>query len=178
MKKLSRRPGERVNRNVSGDNYRDGVENWTVDVLRRCKNYMIQIVLLTLAVTQFPENIFDHYERAIDHDAKIDRADRQQVGRNIVCVQKNEREQKSERNCHRNDESRADADQETNQNDENQNHASKQIRLDSIGGEFYEVAAVVKRPHLDVRRQDVLVDLFGFFFDALQHGLRLFTAAH
>ena len=100
------------------------------------------------------------------------------IGRHVVRVQENKCEEQRQRNRQRDDKSRAQADQEENQHDQHQHHAAQQVRFDGVGGEPHQVAAIVERPHLDIGRQDALVDFFGLLLDALQHGLRLLAAPH
>jgi hypothetical protein len=42
-------------------------------------------------------NVLDHHHRAVDEDAEVDRADRQQIRRNAAQVETDEREQQRER---------------------------------------------------------------------------------
>ena len=64
-----------------------------------------------MARRQLAEDVLHHDDRAVDDHAEVDRADRQQVGRNVRPVEADEREQQRERNRHRDDERRADAEQ-------------------------------------------------------------------
>ena len=52
------------------------------------------------------------------------------------------------------------------------------MRFDRVRGQPHQIAAIVERHHFDVRRQDAVVQLFGFCFDALEHVLRLLAGEH
>jgi hypothetical protein len=70
------------------------------------------------------------------------------------------------------------AHQERHQHDQHQRHAHHQVVFHRVDGQLHQVAAVVVRAHLHVRRQQVLVQLLRFGFHALQHILRLLAAPH
>ncbi len=84
----------------------------------------------------------------------------------------------SQRNGERDDHRGANAYQETHQDNEDESHAQQHVVLDRVDGQLHQVAAVVVRPHLDVRGQNVFIELLGFLFDAFQDVLRLLAASH
>src|ERR1700719_4849021 len=177
MKELAGRPAKSVDGDVTGDDHGDGIKNRTVHVFRCGEDHFVQVVCLAFTLAELAENVFDHYKRAIDDDPEIDGADGEQIRSDIMRVQKNKGEEQRQRNRHRHNEGCAETDEEENQHDQDEHHAAKQVCFYSVGGEPHEVAAVVKRTHLDIGRQDMLVDFLGFWFHALQHGLRLLAAA-
>src|SRR5262249_17355516 len=73
---------------------------------------------------------------------------------------------------------RPNADQEKDQHNEHQNHPAEQIVFYGAGGQFHQVATVVKRTDFYVPGQDHLIQLFGLVLDPFQHVLRLLAAAH
>ena len=91
-------------------------------------------------------------------------------------MQKNKGEEQRERNGQRDNDRCAHAHQEENQHDEHQDHPQEQIVFHGVDGQAHQVAAIVVRHDFHVRRQDVLVQLFGFGLDAFQNILRLFAA--
>ena len=93
-------------------------------------------------------------------------------------VQKDERKKQRERNRQRHNQRSPNADQKKNQHDENQHHPAQQVGLHGVRREPHQIAAIVERTHLDIRRQNPLVDFLRFRLDALQHGLGLLAAAH
>src|ERR1700733_507448 len=178
MEKFSGRSGEGVDRNVTGNDHRDGIENGTVHVLGSREDHFLQIILLAFAQTQFAVNVFNHDQRAVDDDSEVDCADGEQICNHTVGVQKNEGEKQRERNRQRYDHCGTKAYQEKNQHDQDQSHAQQQIVFDRADGEAYQVAAVVERSNFYIRRKNMLVQFFGFFFHAFQDVLRLVAAEH
>ena len=108
----------------------------------------------------------------------IDGAYGEKVGGHIVGVKEDEGKEQGERDREGDDDSGADAGEEENEDDENEYHAAEEIGLDRVGGEADEVAAVVEGADFDIRGKNVVVELPGFLFDALEDRLGLFTAAH
>ncbi len=72
----------------------------------------------------------------------------------------------------------AEADQEENQHDQDQYHATQQVAFDGVSREIYEFTAVVIRTNLDVGRQNLLIQFLGFGLHALEDVLRLLSAEH
>src|SRR6202011_891324 len=178
MKELAGRPAKSVDGDVTGDDHGDGIKNRTVHVFRCGEDHFVQVVCLAFTLAELAENVFCHYKRAIDDDPEIDGADGEQIRSDIMRVQKNKGEEQRQRNRHRHNEGCAETDEEENQHDQDEHHAAKQVCFYSVGGEPHEVAAVVKRAHLDIGGQDALVAFFGCCLYTLEHGLRLFAAAH
>ena len=50
--------------------------------------------------------------------------------------------------------------------------------FDGIGGHSHQIAAIVKRADFDVGRQETVIELLGFLFDAGEHVLGLLAAKH
>ncbi len=57
-----------------------------LDFVRRRANHLKKCLLAT-AVLGMAQNIFDHHHRAVDHHAKIQRAQREQVCGNVTEIQ-------------------------------------------------------------------------------------------
>src|ERR1700730_17213428 len=178
MKQFPRRPGEGVNRQVPGEDDGHGIKNRPVDVLGGGENDVVQVVLLSRAVGEFAIDVFHHHDGAVDDDSKIDRADRQQIRGHVASVQKDESEKKPQRNGQRDNHGSPEADQESYQDDENQNHPALEIGFHSIRSNPHEIAAIVKRANLDVGRQEAVIQLVRFLFDAGKHVLGLVAAKH
>ncbi len=68
--------------------------------------------------------------------------------------------------------------QEEDQHDQHQRHPEHHVVLDRVDCEPHQVAAVVERVYLDVRRQDAMVQLLGFLLNPGEHILRLLAAQH
>src|SRR5580765_427490 len=93
-------------------------------------------------------------------------------------VEKNESEEQREWDGERSYNGSANTDQKENQNDQDENHAVKQILFHSTGGDTDQIAAVVIRTNPHVARQHGLVDFLGPAFDRFQDVLGLLSAAH
>ena len=91
---------------------------------------------------------------------------------------KNESEQQAERNGERHNDRRAHAHQKENQHDQDQDHAAFEVVLDRVDGELHQVAAVVERMDLHVRRQNAIVEFLGLLFHARQDVLGLLAGQH
>src|ERR1700688_1625711 len=177
MKKFSGGASEGINRQVSGDDHGDRIENRTVHIARGDEDHLIQLVALAAAQTQLAVNVLNHHDGAIDDDAEVDGPNGKQVGGFAGQVKKYEDEQKRERNCQRGDKSRADADQKKDQHDKNKCHSAKQIPFDGIGGNANKIAAVVERAHFYIRGQNAVVQFLCFFLHPGEDILRLFVSA-
>src|SRR6185437_14013722 len=53
-----------------------------------------------------------------------------------------------------------------------------QVVLNRVDGQLHQVAAIVKRTHLYIGRQEAAVQILGLRFHSLQHILGLFAAPH
>ncbi len=72
-------------------------------------------------------DVFHHDHRAIDHHAEIQRAEREQIGRNVSQVEADRGEQERERNGGRDDQRAADIAEKEKQNDRNQDHSFGEV---------------------------------------------------
>src|ERR1700688_943742 len=177
MKQFSGGASQRINRQVSGDDHGDRIENRTVHIARGDEDHLIQLVALAAAQTQLAVNVLNHHDGAINDDAEVDGTNGKQVGGFARQMKKYEREQKRQWNCQCGDESRPDTDQEKNQHDENKRHSAKQVPFDGIGGNANEITAIVERTHFYIRRQDAVVQFLGFLLHPGEDILRLFALA-
>ena len=123
-------------------------------------------------------DVFHHHHRAVDENAEVDRADRQQVRGDVLEVEADERKQQRERNRRGDDQSRADVEQEEHEHDHHQHDPAEEIVFHDARRQRDQVHAVVERVNLHVLRQDVIVQFFGLRFGELEHGLRLLARAH
>ena len=98
---------------------------------------------MAFAQGEFAVDVLDHDHGAVDDDAEIDGADGKQIRGDVVRVKHDEGEEQRERNGEGDDDGGAEADQEENQDDQNQDHAAKQVGFDRVGGEVDELAAIV-----------------------------------
>ena len=141
-------------------------------------DHLVQVVVLTFARAELAEDVLHHHQRSVDKNAEVDGTDGKQVGGDSARMQKDERKEQSQRNGQRNNDRGAQTHQESHQHNQDQGHAEQHVVFDGVDRELNQVAAVVVGTHLDVRRQDVFIELLGLRFHALQHILRLLAAAH
>ena len=76
MEEAAGSAGERVNRQIAGDDDRDGIEDGTVDIARGGQDDVVKTLFLAGSGGQFAKDVFHHDYGAIDDDAEVDRADR------------------------------------------------------------------------------------------------------
>src|SRR6266851_2623595 len=178
MKEFSGWSSERVNRQIAGNDDRDGIKNGAIDVSRGVQQNFVQLIILALAFAKLAINVFHHDDGAVNDDAEVDSADREKIGSFAGKVKKNKSKQQSERDGEGGDDGSTHANQKKDQDNQNQNHSAKQIAFDGVGGDANEIAAVVKRTNLDITGQKSLVNFFRFSLNALEDVLRLLAAAH
>ncbi len=122
-------------------------------------------------------DILHHHHRGIDQDAEIDRPDRQQIGRGVLQIETDEREQQRQRDGRRDDQPGAEIVEEEHQYHDDQQHAAQQIARHRVHRHVDQVAAVVERHDLDVLGQDVIVEFLRLRLDPLEHVLCLLAGA-
>src|SRR5579859_5769493 len=172
------RPAERINRQITGKNNGNRIEDRPVHIFCCRENNFVQLVRPSLPQRQFAVNVFNHHDGAINDDAKINGADGEQICGYIVRVEHDEGKQKRERNGQSHNESGAEADQKEDQHNQNQEHAAKQICFHGVGGQVHQLAAVIIRMNLDVGGQYLAVQFLSLCFHSLEHVLRLFPTQH
>ncbi len=126
----------------------------------------------------FAEDVLHHHHGAVHDDSEIDGSDGEQVRRDVAPVEADERKEQRERDGGRDNQRGAHAEQKKSQDDEHQQHSAQQVAFNRLGGFGDQKMAIVKRHYLDVRRQDVLIDVVGLPIHPLEHSLRLLAHAH
>jgi hypothetical protein len=174
----TRRPRQHVDRQESGDDDRDRVHDRPVHLRRRLHDHLADGEGGAVPPLQGQVDVLHHHDRAVDQDAEVDRADREEVGRDVPEIETDEGDEKRERNRRRDDEPRLDVEQEEDQHRDHQDDPAEQVLLHRARGEMDEVAPVVERPDLHVFREHLLVELAGHRLHALEHRLRLLAGAH
>src|SRR5882762_2610975 len=91
-KKFTGGAGKSVDRKIAGNDDRDGVENWAIDIARSVQQNFVEIVILAMTFTEFAVDVFNHNDGAVNDDAEIDGADREQIGGFAGEVQKDKSE--------------------------------------------------------------------------------------
>ena len=128
---------------------------------------------------EVPENVFDHDDGGVDHQAEIDGAHRQQIGR--FAAQDHQPDGKGQRewNGHSNDDGAAHVAQKGPLQEEDQDDPFHHVMQHGMRRNVNQVAAVVDAldPHAG-RENAAVVDLVHFGFDALDGGHAFGAAAH
>ncbi len=175
---LAGRSGERIDREVPGNDHRHRIEDRAVHILRGPHDHIHQVVAGALPLAQLAEDVLHHHQGSVNQDPEIDGSNGKKVRRHSLGVQKDEREQQGERDGERHDDRRPQAHEEAHQHDEDEDHPHHHVVLDRVDGELDQIAAVVIGANPDIRRQNLVVELASFGLHALQHVLRLLAAAH
>ena len=130
-------------RQIGGDDDGDGVEDRPLDLVRGLANPLMRsVVPLSSRGAQMADDVLDHHHRAVHHHAEIQRAQRKQIGGNLLQVEANRGEQERKRNRQRDDERAAHVAEKQEENDDHQDDALGQVVQDRVGGEVHQVAAV------------------------------------
>ena len=103
------------------------------------------------------EYIFHHDHGAVDEDAKVHGANGKQIGRGVLEIKADKREQEGERNGGGDDQPGAKIVKEEDQYHDNQQHAAQKVALDDLGGQRDQVTTIIKRVHFDILGQDLIV---------------------
>src|SRR5215472_9007330 len=72
MKELSSGTAERVDRQISGDDDGDGIEDGAVNVARGVEQDFGEVVVLSVAFAEFAIDVLHHNDGAVNDDSEID----------------------------------------------------------------------------------------------------------
>ena len=118
---------------------------------------------------QVTHDVFHHDHRRIHNHAKVDRAQRDQVGRHMEVLHVDERHAQCQRNHRRHNGRRTQVAQEHEQDSQYQRNAHHQRVFHRAHGDVEQHLAVVERLDLDVLRQDAVVQLGNLVAHLGQH---------
>ncbi len=135
------------------------------------------MIVAGAALAEYAKDVLDHDHARVDEDPEVDRAQRQEIHRDVARVEQQECGRERQRDRRRDDQSGPHAAQEQHQDQRHQEHAEHQVVLDRVRGERDQIGAVVVRVDLDVARQDVVVEELRHRVHALEHGLRRVAGA-
>src|ERR1043165_1436333 len=121
--------GERIVRNVRGDDDGDRIKNGAIHVTTGVEQHLMKFGILAVAFGKFAINVFDHDDGAVNDDSEVDGTNGEEVGSFAGKVQKNKREKQCQGNGERSDDGGPDPDQEENQNDEKEKQAAEKMAL-------------------------------------------------
>ena len=108
-----------------------------------------------MARRDLAEDVLHHDHRAIDQDAEIHRADGQQIGRGVLQIETDEREQQRQRDGGGDDQSGAKIVKEKYEDHDDQQHAAQQVSLHDLRRQRDQIAAVVEGKNFDILGQDL-----------------------
>ena len=137
--------------------------------------------LLVAARLQFAEpaeDIFDHDDRAVHDDAKIHRAEGNQVGRNAAPRQADERRQQRQGNDDGDNRRRPEVAEKQQQHKRHQNRAGGEIFKDRVQGRADQPGAVIVRNDFDAFGQNGGVQHFNLGLERLEHHGRIVAFVH
>ena len=171
-------PLQREHRNERRDDDRHREERRARHVNRGMNDELKELpAALRLLAMRFVQHVFNQHDRAVDEDAEIDRAHRDQVGRQVNQLQPDERREQSQRDDRRHDQRAPDAPQKQPDDPNHEERAEQQIVVDGAERFAYEIRPVVERADPHALRQDALVQLPDLFVDPVEDHTRVFAAA-
>ena len=129
-------------------------------------------VLVRLALAA-PQDRLRHHDRAIDDDAEVDRAERQEIGRNLRQVHQDEGRHQGERYGEADDQRAARTAEEQYQRDEDEADALHDRLRDPIDGRVNEIGAVDIRHDPNVVGGKSLIEFLDLGVDAVDHPRRV-----
>ena len=114
-------------------------------------------------MAEMAHDVFHHHYRAIHHHSEVERAQREQVGRNAFQLEATRGEEQGERNGERHDDRAAHISEEDQQDDDHQNDAFGEVVQHRFGGVVHQFATIDKRDDFDSRWQNMIVQLVDLF---------------
>ena len=130
------------------------------------------------ALPQPAVDVFDQDHGAVHDDSEIDRAHRDQVGRDLDEIEPREGRQQRGRDDDGDGHGPAPRTQEEPDDPGDQQGAFHEIRPDRMEGPLDEGRAVDEWDDLDARRQDAVVQALHPLADLFEHDRRVFPPAH
>src|SRR5277367_2008493 len=124
------------------------------------------------------DNVLHHHHRAVHHHAKIQRAQREQIGGDPSQVQADGGKQQGKGNRQGNNQSSTYVPQKQKQNNRDQNDAFGKVVQHRMRGKVHQVIAVEEGNNLHSRRQNMLVQFFDFGVNSIQRVIGLSAFAH
>ncbi len=122
------------------------------------------------------DDVFRQHHGAVHHDAEVDGAHGNQIGRHAQQVQADEGHQQRQRNHGGHDQRATDAAQHQPQHADDQAGTEQQVVLHGGLRVADEVGAVVGNVHLHAFGQQAVVELDHLFVDAVEDQRRVFAA--
>src|SRR5271157_822422 len=117
-----------------------------------------------------PHDVFHHHYGAVHNHSEVQRAQRQQVRRNLAQVEEYGCEEQGKRNGKRNDKGPANIAEKEKQDDRDQDHSFGHVMKHRVERVVQQVSAVEHGNDLHALRQDGIVELFHLLMDRVQRG--------
>src|ERR1700674_3252976 len=161
-------PIEREQRQIGGDDDRRGKKDRPRHLARGVADVGLgqRLIRVRLAAA---EDRFQHHDRAVNDDAKVDGAERQQICRNPCMVHQNERRHHGERDRHADDQRTARTTEENNENQQNKADTFKDRQRDFVDGGVDQGGAIEIRNDLNVVGLQPFIELGDLGMHALQN---------
>src|ERR1035438_5126308 len=153
---------------IGGDDDADGIDHGTLHFVRGVAHGVEVVGVCGLGTAEVADDILDHHHGAFHHHAEIERAERKQVGRNVIQVEADGREQQRKRNSERDDERAARVAQEHEKDQGHQDDALGEVVQHRVRGEVNQDAAVEEGNDLHAGRQDAVVELVDLGVDGVE----------
>src|ERR1039458_3426618 len=165
---------------VGGDDDADGIDYRALHFVRGVAHRIEAIGGRRPGTAEVADDVFDHHHGAFHHHAEIQRAERKQVGRNVIQVEADGREQQGKRNGERHDQRSTRIAQEHEKDQGHQDDAFGEVVQHRVSGEVNQDAAVEERHNFHAGGQDVIVELVHLFMDRVEGfvGVGAFAKQH
>ena len=171
---------QREDGHVGGDDNRDGVEDRPLHLVGGPLDLLGNGLVAGIGMREQADDVLHHDDGALHDHAEIERAQRQQVGRNVAQVQAQRSEQERKRNGEGDDERAAYVAEEDKEDDCDQNNALGQVVKHGMGGQMHQIAAIQVGNNLHAGRQKMMVEELDLLVQGGQHVIRVgaFTQQH
>ena len=153
---------------VRSDNDAASKEDRTQDFVGGFANLLSRCARV-VGMRKMADDVLDHDDRAIDHHAEVQCAERKQIGGNMVEVEADGGKQQRERDGERNDDRPSHVAQEDEENDGDEDDAFGEIVLDGLNRVFHKHGAIKEGNNLHSLGQNAIVELVDLLVNALQN---------
>ncbi len=114
---------QREDGQVRGDDDRDGVEDGPLDLVGGLADLLHRGLVGIALVAEMADDVFDHHDGALDDHAEVERAEREEVRRDVAEVETDRGEQEGEGDRDGDDERAAEVAEKQKENDGDEDDA-------------------------------------------------------
>src|SRR5215467_2965926 len=164
---------QREDRQVSGNDDGDGVEDGPLHLARRRAHLLEDGALVLGVLAEVPDDVFHHDHRSVHDHAEIQRSEREQVRGNVPQIETDRGEKQREWNGQGHDERAPGVPEEDEEDNNHQHHAFAEVVQHGVSGVVDQVVAVQVRRDFHAFRQNLLVQPVHHVVDAFQRGCRV-----